>query len=167
MNPCPCILMFLYAVQIMGPRLMTVITSALTEFLRVLVAPVDIPGGLPGWHARSRRGSLLTMTTSSNACRGFRFLAEVIQHAVWLYHCFSLSQRDIEPIVAARHRVTWIAASSRVSRPEFGPRSTDVARASRLRHTGQHINSSRYFDGALVVLPKPQPIADYLLAAAG
>ena len=34
--------------------------------------------------------------------RGFRFPAEVIEHAVWLYHCFSLSLRDVELILAAR-----------------------------------------------------------------
>jgi transposase-like protein len=28
--------------------------------------------------------------------------AQVIQHAVWLYHCFSLSLRDVELILAAR-----------------------------------------------------------------
>ena len=28
--------------------------------------------------------------------------AEVIQHAVWLYHCFSLSLRDVETILATR-----------------------------------------------------------------
>jgi len=33
--------------------------------------------------------------------RGFRFPAEVIEHAVWLYHCFSLSLRDVELILAA------------------------------------------------------------------
>ena len=43
------------------------------------------------------------MTTSaSNPYRGFRYPAEVIQHAVWLYHCFSLSLRDVELILAAR-----------------------------------------------------------------
>ncbi len=42
------------------------------------------------------------MTTSPNPCRGFRFPAEVIEHAVWLYHCFSLSLRDVELILAAR-----------------------------------------------------------------
>ena len=42
------------------------------------------------------------MTTSSNPFCGFRFPAEVIQHAVWLYHCFSLSLRDVELILAAR-----------------------------------------------------------------
>src|SRR3954471_15412949 len=42
------------------------------------------------------------MATSSNPYRGFRYPAEVIQHAVWLYHCFSLSLRDVELILAAR-----------------------------------------------------------------
>jgi putative transposase len=41
------------------------------------------------------------MTTCSNPYRGFRFPAEVIEHAVWLYHCFSLSLRDVEIILAA------------------------------------------------------------------
>ncbi|MFL5283829.1 MAG: IS6 family transposase [Rhodopila sp.] len=42
------------------------------------------------------------MTTSPNPYRGFRFPAEIIEHAVWLYHCFSLSLRDVEMILAAR-----------------------------------------------------------------
>ena len=42
------------------------------------------------------------MPTPSNPYRGFRFPAEIIQHAVWLYHCFSLSLRDVELILAAR-----------------------------------------------------------------
>ncbi len=42
------------------------------------------------------------MTTSPKPYRGFRFPAEVIEHAVWLYHCFSLSLRDVETILAAR-----------------------------------------------------------------
>ncbi len=44
------------------------------------------------------------MTTSPTPFRGYRFPAEVIEieHAVWLYHCFSLSLRDVETILAAR-----------------------------------------------------------------
>jgi putative transposase len=41
------------------------------------------------------------MMTPSNPYRGFRFPAEVIQHAVWLYHSFSLCLRDVETILAA------------------------------------------------------------------
>jgi putative transposase len=37
--------------------------------------------------------------------RGFRYPPEVIQHAVWLYHCFSLSLREVELILAARGAV--------------------------------------------------------------
>ena len=42
------------------------------------------------------------MTISPNPYRGFRFPPVVIEHAVWLYHCFSLSLRDVELILAAR-----------------------------------------------------------------
>jgi len=47
-------------------------------------------------------GNLLDMSSTANSCRGFRYPAEVIEHAVWLYHCFSLSLRDVELILAAR-----------------------------------------------------------------
>jgi putative transposase len=40
--------------------------------------------------------------TMCNPYRGFRYPPEVIQHAVWLYHCFSLSLREVELILAAR-----------------------------------------------------------------
>jgi putative transposase len=46
---------------------------------------------LSGWRRLPDRGSLRGMTISSNPYRGFRFPPEVIEHAVWLYHCFSLS----------------------------------------------------------------------------
>ncbi len=42
------------------------------------------------------------MTASPNPYRSFRFPAEIIEHAVWLYHPFSLSLRDVELILAAR-----------------------------------------------------------------
>ena len=57
---------------------------------------------LSGWRVWSERGSLGGMTTAPNPYRGFRFPAEVIQYAVWLYHCFGLSLRDVETILAAR-----------------------------------------------------------------
>jgi hypothetical protein len=34
--------------------------------------------------------------------RGYRYLAEVISHAVWLYYRFSLSLRDVEELLAER-----------------------------------------------------------------
>ena len=42
------------------------------------------------------------MTIAPNPHRGFHYPREVIQHAIWLYRCFSLSLRDVELILAAR-----------------------------------------------------------------
>ncbi|WP_174436653.1 IS6 family transposase [Azospirillum brasilense] len=42
------------------------------------------------------------MSTSINPYRGFRFPAAIINEAVRLYHCFSLSLREVELILAAR-----------------------------------------------------------------
>jgi putative transposase len=42
------------------------------------------------------------MTSELVAYPGYRFPAEVISHAVWLYHVFSLSLRDVELILAER-----------------------------------------------------------------
>lgn len=42
------------------------------------------------------------MTPDPATYPGYRFPAEVIQHAVWLYHPFSLSLRDIELLLAER-----------------------------------------------------------------
>jgi putative transposase len=42
------------------------------------------------------------MRSKRNLYRGFRFPEEIIAHAVWLHHCFSLSLRDVELILAAR-----------------------------------------------------------------
>src|SRR6188508_674671 len=42
------------------------------------------------------------MTKMPDPYRGFRFPAEIISHAVWLYHCFGLSLREVETILAER-----------------------------------------------------------------
>ena len=42
------------------------------------------------------------MKLPPNPHRRHRFPAEIISHAVWLYHVFSLSLRDIELILAER-----------------------------------------------------------------
>ena len=42
------------------------------------------------------------MTPEPATYPGYRFPAEVIRHAVWLYHLFSLSLRDIELILSER-----------------------------------------------------------------
>jgi putative transposase len=40
------------------------------------------------------------MKSQRPAYRGYRFPPEVISHAVWLYHRFSLSFRDVEDFLA-------------------------------------------------------------------
>ena len=42
------------------------------------------------------------MRTTPDPYRGFRFPAEIISLAVWLYHCFGLSLREVETILAER-----------------------------------------------------------------
>jgi putative transposase len=42
------------------------------------------------------------MTSSPDPRFRHRFPAEIISHAVWLYHVFSLSLRDVELILAER-----------------------------------------------------------------
>jgi putative transposase len=44
----------------------------------------------------------MTTTASSPTYKGYRFPAEIISHAVWLYYRFSLSYRDVEELLAAR-----------------------------------------------------------------
>ena len=57
---------------------------------------------LSGWQPLPSHGRFSAMAHAPNPYRGFRYPAEVIQHAVWLYHCFSLSLRNVETILAAR-----------------------------------------------------------------
>ena len=42
------------------------------------------------------------MTSEPATYPGYRFPAEIISHAIWLYHVFSLSLRDVELILAER-----------------------------------------------------------------
>src|SRR3954447_25920158 len=42
------------------------------------------------------------MTSEPATFPGYRFPAEVIGHAVWLYHVFGLSLRDVELLLAER-----------------------------------------------------------------
>ena len=42
------------------------------------------------------------MDDSTLSYRGHRFPREIISHAVWLYHRFCLSFRDVEDLLAER-----------------------------------------------------------------
>ena len=61
----------------------------------------DVLVALSGWQLLLGCDSLSAMAHVPNPYRGFRYPVEVIQHAVWLYHCFSLSLRGVETILAA------------------------------------------------------------------
>jgi putative transposase len=47
-------------------------------------------------------GQIGLMSPDLTTYPGYRFPAEIISHAVWLYHVFSLSLRDVELILAER-----------------------------------------------------------------
>jgi putative transposase len=47
-------------------------------------------------------GKTRGMKPSPDPHRRHRFPAEIISHAVWLYHVFSLSLRDVELLLAER-----------------------------------------------------------------
>jgi putative transposase len=42
------------------------------------------------------------MITPAPSYRGYRFPSEIISHAVWLYHRFGVSFRDVEDLLASR-----------------------------------------------------------------
>lgn len=69
------------------------------EFSPIVAFPPDGIVRLAAWVVRGR---VSDMSLPRNPYCGFRFPAEIIAHAVWLYHCFSLSLRDMELILAAR-----------------------------------------------------------------
>ena len=46
------------------------------------------------------------MPSQAPSYHGYRFPSEIISHAVWLYHRFALSFRDVEDLLAQR---SWVA----------------------------------------------------------
>ena len=66
--------------------------------------------------------------TEPNTYPGYRFPAEIISDAVWLYHVFSLSLRDVELILAERG-ITVTHESIRCWCRKFGSKF-----AAKLRH---------------------------------
>ena len=50
----------------------------------------------------TRLGRADEMTSEPATFPGYRFSAEIISHAVWLYHLVSLSLRDVKLILAGR-----------------------------------------------------------------
>jgi putative transposase len=72
------------------------------------------------------------MSAPNNPYKRYRFLPEIIQHTVWLYHRFNLSQRDIEDLLAERG-IDVSYESIRLWCNKFGPKY--IKRLKR-RHQG-------------------------------
>jgi len=72
------------------------------------------------------------MSRSKTTYKRHRFPAEIIQYAVWLYHRFNLSQRDIEDMLAERGIIVSYE-SIRLWCIKFGPK---FARRLSRRHQG-------------------------------
>ena len=62
------------------------------------------------------------MNDTRSVYRGFRFPAEIISHAVFLYHRFPLSLRDIEDLLAERGIIVGYETIRRWCR-RFGPQN--------------------------------------------
>jgi hypothetical protein len=68
----------------------------------VLVQPAPSTGIGLGGLAAIPWASGMSSPAGKSAYAGYRFRAEIISRAVWLYHVFSLSLRDVELILAER-----------------------------------------------------------------
>jgi len=60
------------------------------------------------------------MNTDQITYRGYRYLPEVISRAVWLYHRFCLSFRDVEDLLAERGVIVSYETVGQWCR-KFGP----------------------------------------------
>ena len=70
------------------------------------------------------------MTSAPATYPGYRFPAEIIGHAVWLYHVFNLSLRDVEQILAERG--TSVTPNLNTARTQFADSRPIIQLAGRL-----------------------------------
>jgi putative transposase len=69
---------------------------------------------------QSRIGLVSASPATVSPFRGYRFPPEIISYAVWLYHRFALSHRDVEELLAERGiQVSYEA--NRLWCHKFGP----------------------------------------------
>ena len=80
------------------------------------------------------------MTSQPPSYRGYRFRPEIISHAVWLYHRFCVSFRDVEDLLAQRGITVSYEAIRRWCRT-FGP-----AYARTLRRRRGRMGDTWYLD---------------------
>ena len=82
------------------------------------------------------------MNNQRPAYHGYRFPPEIISHAVWLYHRFSLSFRDVEDLLAERG-ITVSYEDIRLWCLRFGPQH-----ARRLKRRQGPLGDTWHLDGA-------------------
>ena len=83
--------------------------------------------------------------------RGYRFPAEIISHAVWLYYRFHLSHRDVEDLLAERGvQVSYEAI--RLWCRKFGPAIAAGLRRCRHRWAAARASLRQYLVGELLRL---------------
>ena len=90
------------------------------------------------------------MSRSTNLYKRYRFPSEIIQYAVWTYHRFSLSHRDIEDLLAERG-ITVSHESIRLWCNKFGPEF-----AKRLKRRHQGFGDTFYIDEVFVKIDGQQ-----------
>ena len=84
------------------------------------------------------------MSRTTSLYKRYRFPSEIIQYAVWLYHRFNLSHRDIEDLLAERG-ITVSYESIRLWCNKFGPEY-----AKRLKRRHQGFGDTFYIDEVFV-----------------
>ena len=77
---------------------------------------------------------------------GYRFPPEIISHAIWLYHRFGISFRDVEDLLA-RREITVTYETIRQWCLRFGP-----AYARRLRHRRGRMGDTWHLDELFVTI---------------
>jgi putative transposase len=90
------------------------------------------------------------MNRSTSLYKRYRFPSEIIQYAVWLYHRFNLSHRDIEDLLAERG-ITVSYESIRLWCNKFGPK---YAKRLKCRHQG--FGDTFYIDEVFVKIAGKQ-----------
>ena len=93
------------------------------------------------------------MPSQSPSYHGYRFPSEIISHAVWLYHRFALSFRDVEDLLAQRS-ITVTYETIRQWCLTFGP---SYARA--LRRRRGRLGYTWHLDELVVTLNGRLPVS--------
>ncbi len=86
------------------------------------------------------------MNSKSPSYRGYRFPPEIISHAVWLYHRFCVSFRDVEDLLAERG-ITVSYEAVRLWCIKFGPEY-----ARRLKRRQSRLSDEWYLDEVFVTI---------------